>query len=45
MADTIIYMLRQIEGNINPVDPTGIKLYLQATKYTDKEADKLDTAV
>ena len=32
MADPINYMLRTFEGNINTGDPTGIKLYLQATK-------------
>ena len=33
------------QGNINPDDPTGIKIYLQATKGIDKETDKLDVSV
>ena len=45
MADTINYVLSQFEGNIHSGDPTGIKLYLQATKEIDKEADKLDISV
>ena len=36
------YVLIPSEGNINPGYPTGIKLYLQATKEIDKETDKLD---
>ena len=32
MDDPINYGLSQIEGNINPGDPTGVKLYIQATK-------------
>ena len=45
MADTINYVLIQFEGNIHSGDPTVIKLYLQATKEIDKEADKLDISV
>ena len=40
MADPINYMLRTFEGNINTGYPTGIKLYLQATKEIYKESDK-----
>ena len=39
------YVLRPFEGNINPRNPTGLKLYLQATKEIDKETDKLDISV
>ena len=45
MAAPINYVLRQFEGNINTGDPTGIKLYLQATNQIYKEADKLDIPV
>ena len=38
-------MLCTFEGNINLGYPTGIKLYLQATKEIDKETDKLDISV
>ena len=33
------------EGNVNPGDTMGIKLYLQETKEIDKETDKLDISV
>ena len=33
---SVNYMLVPFEGNINPGYPTVIKLYLQATKKTDK---------
>ena len=36
------YVLRLFEGNINSGYPTRIKLYLQATKDIDKEANKID---
>ena len=39
------YLLSPFEGNINPVDPKGIKIYLQATEYINKETDKLDISV
>ena len=45
MADMINYVLSPFEEKINPGDPTGLKLYLQATKEIDKEADKLDISV
>ena len=32
-------------GNINHGDPQGLKFYPQATKYNDKEADKLYISV
>ena len=35
-------VIGQFEGNINTEDPTGIKLYRQATKEIDKGTDKLD---
>ena len=30
------------EGKINPVYPTGLKIYLQTTKEIDKETNKID---
>ena len=30
------YVFIPFEGNINPGDPTGLKLYLQVTKEIDK---------
>ena len=39
------YVLSPFEGNINTGYPTGLKIYLQATKYIDKETDKLDVSV
>ena len=39
------YLLRPFEENIHFGDPTGIKLYVQATKDMDKETDKLDVSV
>ena len=39
------YVLNSFEGNINPGDPQGLKLYLQETKEIDQESDKLDVAV
>ena len=38
-------VLIPLEGNINPWNPTGIKLYYQETKNIDKETDKLDNSV
>ena len=35
------YALSPFEGNIDPGDPTGIKLYLQANNDIYKETDKL----
>ena len=37
--------LANLKANINPVDPQGLKIYLQATKETYKETDKLDISV
>ena len=45
MAAPINYVLRTFEGNINTGYPTGLKIYPQATKYIDKESDKLDISV
>ena len=39
------YVLSSFEGNINPGDPQGLKLYHQEKKGIDKESDKLDVAV
>ena len=39
------YVLIPFEGNINPGDPQGLKLYLQASKDIYKESDKLDISV
>ena len=44
-APVVNDMIRPFEGNINPVGPLGIKLYLQATAQIDKESDKLDVSV
>ena len=35
-TEAVNYVLIPFEGNINPEDPTGIRLYLQATKEIDK---------
>ena len=45
MEDPVKYMLIPFEGNINTVEPQGLKLYLQAEKEIYKEADKLDISV
>ena len=42
---TVNYVLSSFEGNIYPGYPTGLKLYLQATKYIDKETKKLDISI
>ena len=44
-SPVVNYVLRKYEGNLNPGDPQGIKLYLQATKEIYKESDKLDISV
>ena len=44
-TEAVNYVLIPFEGNINPGDPTGLKLYLQATKDIDKEIDKLYISV
>ena len=41
MDDPINSVLRPFKGNINPVDPTGFKLYLEIYR----KADKLNTSV
>ena len=38
-APYVNYVLGSFEGNINPGYPTGIKIYLQATKDKDTEYD------
>ena len=45
MDTTINYVLSTFEGNINPGDPTRLKLYLQAKNEIDKENDNLDISV
>ena len=45
MAAPINCVLSQFEGNINHVDTTGLRLYLQSIKKIDKDADKLDISV
>ena len=45
MADPVNYVLSPFKGNINTVDPQGIKLYFQPTKEKYKEAYKLDISV
>ena len=39
------YVISPFEGNINFVNPTGIKLYLWETKEIEKETYKLDISV
>ena len=36
------YALISFEGDINPGDPTGLKLYLQETNEMYKETDMID---
>ena len=38
-------VLSIFEGNINPGDQTGIKIYLQETEEIDKDTDKIDVSV
>ena len=46
IADLVVNcVLSQFEGNRNTGYLQGIKLYLQATKEIDTEADKLDISV
>ena len=46
MADPVVNcVLNPSKGNMNPGDPQGLNLYLQATKEIDKEYDKLDISV
>ena len=46
MAHPVVnYVISPFEGNINPGDPKGIKLYLKATNQIDKESEKLDISV
>ena len=35
------YVLSPFEGNMNILDPMGLKLYLRETKEIDKENDKI----
>ena len=36
MADIVVkYELRPFEGNINPRNPQGVNIYLQATKQIE----------
>ena len=44
-APVVKYVFNPYEWNINPGDPQGIKLYLQATKEIEKESHKLDVKV
>ena len=39
------YLINPLEGNINPGDATGTKIYFQETKEIDKETDNLDISV
>ena len=41
-APVVNYVIRPFEGNINHGYQHVPKIYLQATKEIDKEADKLD---
>ena len=40
MVAILNYVIIPFEGNINPGDPEGLKLYLQATKDIENESDK-----
>ena len=44
-AQAVNYVLSPIERDTNTGDPQGTKLYLQAKKEIEKEADKLDIPV
>ena len=44
-APFVNYVIRPFEGNINHGYQQLLKMYLQATKKIDKEADKLDISV
>ena len=44
-APAVNYVLSPIERNTNPGYPQGTKIYLQAKKEIEKEADKLDISV
>ena len=41
----VFYFISPLEENIHPVDPMGLKIYLQAAKEIDKETEKLDSSV
>ena len=43
--ESVNFLFRTFEGNIDPGYPTDLKLYLQATKEIDTETDKLDISV
>ena len=43
--EAVNYVLILFEGNINPGDPMGLKIYLEAKKEIYKETDKLDISV
>ena len=45
MVAILNYVIIPFEGNINPGDPEGLKLYLQATKDIENESDKWDISV
>ena len=45
MVDPLNYVLAPFEGNINPGDPRGTKLYLRSTTDLDKESDMLYISV
>ena len=45
MAAPVNYVLIPFKGNRNSGDPQGLILYLQTTKFIDKECDKLDISV
>ena len=45
MAVAVSYVPISFEGNMYYGDPQGIKIYLQVTKETENEADKLDISV
>ena len=45
MAVAVSYVPISFEGNMYYRDPQGIKIYLQVTKETENEADKLDISV
>ena len=44
-AQVVNYVLIPFEGNINPGDPQGLKIYPQTTKDIDKEYDRLNFSI
>ena len=43
--ETVNDMIIPFEGNINPGNPMGLRIDIQATKEIDKETEKIDISV